>query len=144
MFVDEIDGVYTIYPAFVSLGKGAPLVAQTSGPCFLIRTIDETFNSFSCAVWSEDLTSLMLRHMMYRHTLCRNCLKFVPCLPGVQRRLCFPRVVRDRRWYLCERVFAKRTFFSSLLRICSADMGIDDLGGMGGRPTLGDDVRREV
>ena len=66
IFVDEIDGVCTIYPVFTSLYKVAPLVAQASGPCFLIRSIDETINSFSCDVLAEDVLRLMLRYMLCR------------------------------------------------------------------------------
>ena len=58
----------------------------------------------------------------------------MPCLPGVQCRLCVPRVVHDQRWYLCGRVFVKRDFFSSLLCICSEDMGINVIGGIMGGP----------
>ena len=64
----------------------------------------------------------------------------MPCLPGVRRKLCFPRVVRDRSWYLCGRVFSKREFYSSLMCICSVYMGMDAAGGMVGGPTLGDAV----
>ena len=75
MFVDEIDGVCTVYPVFVSLCKAALLVAQNSGPCFLIRTIDENINSFSCVVCPEDVMSLMLRHMLCRQVLCNKLLE---------------------------------------------------------------------
>ena len=75
IFVDEIDDICTIYPVFVSLCKAAPLVAQTSGPCFLIKTIDETINSVSCVVWLEDVTSLMLRHMLCCQVLCSKFLE---------------------------------------------------------------------
>ena len=73
-----------------------------------------------------------------------NCLNFVPCLPVVRRRLCFPRVVCDQRWYLCGRGFAKRAFFSSLLCIFSSYMGMDAISGMVGGPIIGDDVGWEA
>ena len=65
-----------------------------------------------------------------------NCLKFVPYLPGLRRRLCD--LVRHLSWYRCGRVFAKSAFLSFLLCICRAEMGTDAGSGMAGEPTLGD------
>ena len=50
--------------------RSRTLVTQASGPCFLIRSIDETINSFSCAVLAEDVLRLMLRYMLCRQVLC--------------------------------------------------------------------------
>ena len=111
---------------------------------FLISSIDEPVNSFSCAIRAEDVLNLMLRYILCRQVLCEKYLKFVPCLPGVRRRLCSLCGVCDRRWYMCGRVFVKHAFFSSLLCICIADIVIDSVGGMMGRPTLSDDVGWEV
>ena len=76
MSINEIDVICTVYPVFVSLCKAATFVAQTSGQCFLIRTIDETFNSFSCVDRPEDVMNLMLRHMVCCQVVCSKLLEF--------------------------------------------------------------------
>ena len=73
--MNEIDGICTIYPVFFPLSKTVSLVSQTVVPRVLVWTINQTVNSLFCAVWSEDVISLVLKHVLCCQILYSNVLK---------------------------------------------------------------------